>query len=173
MNLTRRFLTSESKTYEINQHLVHPYAYWFSHQRSTPAMFRAIQFPDILPRLHPGSQLNHEETDFFKLLPAHGGCDYIVTHYFIDTSVNIIATLQKIHSLLKSGGAWINLGPLLWMNTRTTMELSLEEVLQLGRNIGFDILSGSRRTVPSEYTRDKKAMMSWVYKAEFWVAIKR
>ncbi|KIJ51229.1 hypothetical protein M422DRAFT_158191 [Sphaerobolus stellatus SS14] len=173
MNLTLRFLVSRSKTYKSNQHVVHPYAYWFSHQPSNSAMFRGISFPDVIPSLFPESRLKHEELDFLELSPISGGYDYIITHYFIDTSLNIITTLEKIHSLLKPGGTWINLGPLLWLNTRATMELSLEEVLELSTIIGFDVKHKTRRTVPSEYTRDKTCMMSWIYKAEFWIAKKR
>ena len=30
----------------------------------------------------------------------------------------------------------------------------------------------SRRTMDCEYTADSRAMMQWIYKAEFWVARK-
>jgi Carnosine N-methyltransferase len=120
------------------------------------------------------SRLCHEESDFLDLSPIADGYDYIVTHYFIDTAHNIIATLQKTYSLLKHGGTWINLGPLLWMgNAQATMELSLEEVLKLSSIIGFEVQEESRRTIPSEYTRDNTAMMRWIYEAEFWIAVKR
>jgi len=173
MNLAFRFLLSRSTTSRIHQHVIHPFAHWFSHQRTNTSLFRTITFPDVLPNLFPDSCLRHEECDFLDLAPVNGGYDYIVTHYFIDTSYNIIATLQKIHSLLKSGGTWINLGPLLWMSgAQATMELSLEEVLDLSRAVGFEIREGSRQAVPSEYTQDDTAMMRWIYEAEFWIAVK-
>ncbi|KAF8515345.1 N2227-like protein-domain-containing protein [Hysterangium stoloniferum] len=174
MNLIFQFLTSRSTTLHVNQHAVHPYAYWFSHQRSNASLFRAVQFPDVLPSISPVSRLTHKESDFLKLSSVHDGFDYIVTHFFIDTSPNIVTTLEKIHSLLKVGGTWINLGPLLWMGGgQTTMELSLEEVFALSDVVGFDIQLDSRQTVRSEYTRDDKAMMLWIYEAEFWTATKR
>ncbi|KAF8466519.1 N2227-like protein-domain-containing protein [Gautieria morchelliformis] len=174
MNLAFRFLLSRSSTPRVHHHVVHPFGHWFSHQRSNSSLFRSVTFPDILPSLFPLSQLSHKETDFLELLPDRDGYDFIVTHYFIDTSHNIIATLQKVHSLLKYGGTWINLGPLLWMNgAQATMELSLDEVLNLSRIIGFEVQEGSRRTIPSEYTRDDTAMMRWIYEAEFWIAVKK
>ena len=57
------------------------------------------------------------------------------------------------------------------------MELSLEEVLSLAEMIGFELhREGDEmrwsRTVECEYTADRRAMMKWLYQAEFWVATK-
>lgn len=174
MNLAFRFLFSRSSTPRVHHHVVHPFSHWFSHQRTNSSLFRAVTFPDILPSLFPVSRLSHKESDFLDLLPVEDGYDYIVTHFFIDTSQNIITTLQKVHSLLKCGGMWINLGPLLWMSgAQATMELSLEEVLELSSILGFEVHKKTRRTVPSEYTGDNAAMMRWIYETEFWTAVKR
>ncbi|TFY52276.1 hypothetical protein EVJ58_g10109 [Rhodofomes roseus] len=106
------------------------------------------------------------------------GYDFIVTLFFIDTSLNIVETLEHIHGLLKPGGTWINLGPLLWTGGgQAALELSLEEVLRLAGMIGFEIASDTdgprrRRTIECEYTADREAMMRWLYQARFWVATK-
>lgn len=108
-----------------------------------------------------------------------GGYDFIVTLFFIDTSLNAIETIEHIHSLLRPGGKWVNLGPLLWTGGgQAAVELSLEEVLRLAEMVGFS-LSGQneegaerRRTVECEYTADKTAMMRWLYQGAFWVATK-
>ena len=173
MNLAFRFLLSRSSTSRTHQHTVHPFGHWFSHQRTNNSLFRPVTFPDILPSLFPVSRLRHKESDFLDLLPVKDGYNYIVTHFFIDTSQNIITTLQKIHSLLKRGGTWINLGPLLWMNgAQATMELSLDEVLELSNILGFEVHKESRRTIPSEYAGDNTVMMRWIYESEFWTAVK-
>ncbi|KAL5512571.1 hypothetical protein ACEPAG_3224 [Sanghuangporus baumii] len=190
MNLSFRFLLSPSHTPQINQHAIQPYAHWFSHQRSNKNLFRSLTFPDVLPRL--SSRFHHIPGDFLRLKPVTKSelFDVVVTQFFIDTSYNIISTISQIHSLLKPGGTWINLGPLLWRGgAQTALELSLDELLLLAEKIGFDFIeledegvgddrSGGKaksktRTVECEYTADKKAMMRWVYKAEFWLAKKR
>ncbi|KAF8655631.1 hypothetical protein AX16_002985 [Volvariella volvacea WC 439] len=217
MNLAFRFLLSEKTTALRNQHKIRPYAHWFSHQRSNESLFRAISFPDEVPRLGPKFHL--VEKDFLTLptkptksafwsqgpSPSHspsastskstspqgsnssatdtgegGQFDFIVTLFFIDTSLDVFATLDQIHALLKPGGTWINLGPLLWTSGAQAMvELSLDEVLRAAEEIGFTIHGENeedgvvrRRSVECEYTADMKAMMRWVYKAEFWVARK-
>ncbi|KAI0343421.1 N2227-domain-containing protein [Trametopsis cervina] len=178
MTLGYRFLCSPSFTDKINQHTLHPYSYWFSHQRTNNDLFRGVSFPDAIPRLHPRMRL--VEGDFLQQR-AHGdGYDYVVTLFFIDTSVNVISTIEHIYSLLRPGGRWINLGPLLWPGgAQARVELNLEEVLQLATMTGFRLEEGAatpkvyqRHSVPCEYTADRHAMMKWIYQAEFWVAQK-
>lgn len=191
MVLAFRFLVSSENTTMTNEHAVRPYAHWFSHQRSNDTLFRKVTFPDVVPRL--SSKLKLVEGDFLKLdclertkSSSHGhawnkqssadnqhdtvGYDYIVTLFFIDTSPNVLLTMEHIYDLLKPGGAWINLGPLLWTSGgQTKLELSLGEVLAAAREIGFiDDPSIEQRSVECEYTSDPLAMMRWTYKAEFW-----
>ncbi|KAH8110550.1 N2227-domain-containing protein [Phellopilus nigrolimitatus] len=161
MNFAFRFLLSPETTHSLQQHTLHPFAHWFSHQRSNAALFRAVSIPDALPRL--SSSFHLLESDFLKLAMPEK-YDYVVTQFFIDTSLNIITTLEQIHRLLRPRGVWINLGPLLWTGgAQAALELSLEEVLALADKVGFDIDPRSRRT----------AMMQWIYKAEFWTAQRR
>lgn len=193
MTLGMRFLCSPQTTQTANQHTVYPFANWFSHTRDNEDLFRGVPFPDAVPRfskdlrLIEGDFLQHESDQEY---------DFIVTLFFIDTSLNIISTLQHIHKLLKPEGTWINLGPLLWTSGgRAQLELSLDEVLRLAEMVGLRIedsgdASGERgggvgsksdnvssdnrrrRTVECEYTANRLAMMKWLYQAEFWVATK-
>ncbi|KAL4259019.1 Carnosine N-methyltransferase [Pleurotus pulmonarius] len=175
MILALRFLLSPSATNRVNQHTLQPYSHWFSHQRSNSALFRRIAFPDALPRVSPSFHLLEE--DFLLLDPAARTYDCIVTLFFIDTSLNVISTIEHIHALLRAGGTWINLGPLLWTaGAQARVELSLEEVVRVAESVGFTLeeMGGGERTreVRCEYTADRQAMMEWVYKAQFWVARK-
>jgi hypothetical protein len=68
------------------------------------------------------------------------GYDVLVTLFFLDTSPNVLATLQQIHRLLRPGGTWLNLGPLLWPGgAQAALELSLAEVMALVRATGFAV----------------------------------
>lgn len=193
MNLALRFLLSPETTPGKNEHVLRPYAHWFSHQRNNDSLFRAVPFPDAVPRIT--SNFHLAETDFLSLrVPPRDpstqssfwlntklqGYDYIVTLFFIDTSLNVLATMEHIYALLRPGGMWINLGPLLWTSGGPAkLELSLEEVLLAAEEMGFIIQDGSsddvvmaRKTIDCEYTGDLNAMMRWTYKTEFWVATK-
>ena len=195
MTLALRFLMSPSTTQQPRQHTLRPFSSWFSHSRSNDNMFRAVSFPDKVPREKKNFQLVEGDFLSHRCLPKPSGAtgstsgyDFIVTLFFIDTSVNVIATLEHIYSLLRPGGTWINLGPLLWTSGgQARLELSLEEVLNLAEMIGFKIqrqgykdrtqkrsentqVSDRSSTIECEYTADTLAMMRWIYKAEFWFA---
>ena len=182
MILAFHFLASPGATTSANEHTIHPYAHWFSHQRTNDSLFRPVRFPDVVPRL--SDKFRFVEGDFLHISPPVtptrrkqealrevAGYDYIVTLFFIDTSQNVLATMEHIYRLLKPGGAWINLGPLLWTGgAQTKLELSLEEVFAAAHYIGFvDDSSTEKRTVECEYTSDMFAMMCWIYKAELWI----
>ncbi|KAF8806636.1 N2227-domain-containing protein [Phlegmacium glaucopus] len=176
MTLAMRFLFSPKATKSVNEHGLYPYAHWFSHQKSSDSLFRRLPFPDVTPRFTPNFHL--VEQDFLTLpVPSSSeGYDFIITLFFIDTSLDVFATMRHIHKLLRPGGLWINLGPLLWTGgAQAKVELSLDEVLLAAEEIGFVLQkqgAAARRTVECEYTSDSNAMMRWVYLAEFWVARK-
>lgn len=51
----------------------------------------------------------------------------------------------------------------------------MEEVMKVVERTGFVVdVDGPGRgmTVDGEYTKDREAMMRWIYQAEFWVARK-
>lgn len=89
--------------------------------------------------------------------------DAVVTCFFIDTAHNIIEYLEVIHSVLKPGGMWIHLGPLLWHWAdagwdELSIELSLADVQHIAQLMGFDLLQeqfveaayiGKRRAGPA------------------------
>ena len=85
----------------------------------------------------------------------------MATVFFIDTAPNVIAYIETIHRVLKPGGVWINLGPLLWhwegrdppkrkksarlsdevvgIDAMGAIELTLEEVLAVVEACGFRV----------------------------------
>ena len=103
-----------------------------------------------------------------------GEWDAIATCFFIDTARNIIRYLEVLNHLLPIGGAWINLGPLLWHyenNGDLSIELTLEELLDLLPKMGFEI--EERKSLPPQtYTGNAKGMLTYEYHPEFWIARK-
>ena len=189
MNLALRFLLSPETTKIPNQHVVRPFAQWWSHERSSGTIFRPVAFPDVVPRL--GGNLLLEEKDFMLVPPpkrSPQGFDFVVTLFFIDTSPNLIATVSEpalapvssptnlcvqmdhIRYVLKPQGQWLNLGPLLYFSAQ--VELALDEVIRLAHLMRFQVEEESRQTIESEYTADRQAMMKYIYQTEFWIANK-
>ncbi|KAG8682339.1 hypothetical protein FRC09_016836, partial [Ceratobasidium sp. 395] len=170
------------------QHTIHPFVHSISNTTSARSLLRAVQVPDVLPSALPaGSNFSLVAGDFEEIYgvdpdpestetePHAGEWDAVLTCFFIDTAKNIVSYLRTIHKILAPGGVWINLGPLLWHweNNNTndmSIELDLEQVKQLARQVGFEI--SNERTIPTTYTGNSESMLGYVYQASFWTATK-
>ena len=89
----------------------------------------------MLPRL--SDTFHSNQSDFFD---AFSRLSHVVTSFFIDTSLNVIETIQYIYSILDTGSICINLGPPLWAPTGVVPELSLDEVIKVVESVGFELL---------------------------------
>ncbi|OBZ76846.1 hypothetical protein A0H81_03380 [Grifola frondosa] len=189
-----------NRTDEVRKHTIYPYVHSFSNLPTSDAAVRPVAIPDVLPSalppasdfsLSPVSPAAHLACppltigagDFEEIYgaednegePQSGQWDAILTCFFIDTSKNIVNYLRIIHRILAPGGVWINLGPLLWHYENNTtndpsIELSLDEVKALARQIGFEL--SNERTVDTTYTNNPQSMLGYVYHAAFWTATK-
>lgn len=80
-----------------------------------PRIPDSVSGPSFLSGLGRGrGSLSLEYGDLRRFVsPANvGQLDGVVTCFFIDTAANVLDYLGHIHSLLRPGGVWINLGPL-------------------------------------------------------------
>jgi len=187
-----------NRTSAVDQHTIYPYAHSLSNARNRNAALRAVQIPDVLPSTlpdgikfeliagdfeeiygadeDPASMVMEPTEDGIPPEPHAGLWDAIMTCFFIDTAKNVVNYLRIIHRILRPGGVWINLGPLLWHweNNATSdpsIELGLDEVLELARSIGFEI--SEVKTINSPYTSNKDSMLGYAYHAAFWTATKK
>ena len=100
--------------------------------------------------------------------------DVVASCFFLDTAHNVIEYLENIWKVLKPGGVLVNLGPLLYhfqgVGNEASIELSLEDVLDVARQIGFELLHNE--VVTSNYTCNTKSMLTYEYKCALFVAKK-
>ncbi|KAL1641800.1 hypothetical protein SLS58_005840 [Diplodia intermedia] len=110
------------------QFAVHPWAHAFSNHASRAHQLRAVPVPDVHPatlldeaskgcRVHAFERMGMAAADFcvsYRADEARGAFDAVATVFFIDTAPNLINYVEAIANCLRSGGLWINLGPLLW-----------------------------------------------------------
>ncbi|KAL4913018.1 N2227-like protein-domain-containing protein [Aspergillus aurantiobrunneus] len=185
MNLVHRYATQVSAP---NSLAYYPYIDWWSHHATTSDMQRAVRFPDWIPST---SRVVMVEGDFTTVFPESesGSYDVIVSLFFIDTARNLMSYLEHIHRLLKPGGTWINLGPLLY-GTGPWLQLSLDEIVKLSEALGFEFETGETGTLcgsptPGEgldgkvsslyvpYAQNSKGLSRNAYDAQFWRARRR
>lgn len=186
MNLVHRYAVQVASP---NSLVYYPYIDWWSHQATTSDMQRAVRFPDWIPST---SRVVMVEGDFTTLFPESeaGSYDVVVSLFFIDTARNLMAYLENIHRLLKRGGTWINLGPLLY-GTGPWLQLSLDEIIKVSEALGFEFkvdesepgvcgtptagegLDGKARSLYVPYAQNPKGLSRNAYDAQFWRATKR
>ena len=186
---------------------LYPFATTFSNNTKLKHQLKVVTVPDV----HPGKELNRlsrdtsspaldrmsmTAADFILLYKEEGQrdrFDAIVTVFFIDTAPNVIRYIETARNCLKSGGVWINLGPLLWhfeerspsiqvdghsagnpdrsgIGEPGSVELTEEEVLLLVEKMGFEIVAHESRACATGYIQDPESMARNVYQNSHWIA---
>ncbi|WMV31738.1 hypothetical protein MTR67_025123 [Solanum verrucosum] len=100
--------------------------------------------------------------------PSQAGVwDAVVTCFFLDTAHNIVEYIEIISKVLKDGGVWINLGPLLYHfadmyspEDEMSIDLSLEDVKRVALHYGF--IFEKESTIETTYTTNLRSMMQVV-----------
>ncbi|KAJ1971284.1 hypothetical protein H4R35_005355 [Dimargaris xerosporica] len=159
---------------------VYPFVHAFSNHTAIEDQVRAIPIPDVLPRdqVPDGVDFSMTAGDFLEIYgqdpTEQGAWDAVVTCFFIDTANNIVTYLETIYKILRPGGIWINLGPLLYhfenIDNEPSIELTLQEVLSIAKSIGFTI--SNERYTASPYTGDARSMLIYSYQCAFFTATK-
>ena len=127
--------------------------------------------------LDPVSLLTHNKLilmagGFEALSDTTGQCDAVVTCYFIDVVKDIPATIAHIYDLLKPGGYWINVGPMMLHHGDENFfsTAALDDLTLLARNARFQILKEDR--IETTYIQNPRAHIKTLYRCKFFVARK-
>ncbi|KAI8685282.1 hypothetical protein NCS55_00199100 [Fusarium keratoplasticum] len=176
MNLAYRLVEANRARNSMSWH---PFVEGWSHHVSEADMTRELLFPDVGVN---ASSVVLVEGDFTTaFIGKRGKFDVVVTYFFIDTARNLMSYLDTIKRVLKPGGHWINLGPLLY-GSGPYVQLSLDEVLRITEVMGFEYLDTEEscgpltlperkvRSMEAVYGFNNKALTKSAYNAQFWVA---
>jgi carnosine N-methyltransferase len=170
----------------INHFTIYPYILSSSNVIYRKDPFQEIHIPDECPQI-TNSEFSMVGGDFLQVYSKDQGesWDSIVTCFFIDTAHNILEYIERIYILLKKGGIWINMGPLLYHfeNSEQSFELCLQDVLDAIEHVGFEFIlfesgdtAGSTdkrfKCVPTTYAHNSTSMMQYIYRSAFFIAKK-
>ena len=89
--------------------------------------------------------------DFLEVYTEKEQWDCVATSFFIDTAHNIIEYIERIALILKPGGHWINIGPLMYFNNSTvenSIELNYEQIRRIIERLGLVYLVRLRLQSP-------------------------
>ncbi|KAG9501562.1 hypothetical protein J7337_007253 [Fusarium musae] len=176
MNIAYRFIEANRAQ---NTHSFHPFIDGWSHHATESDTIRELTFPDTSLN---STSVVLTEGDFTTVFNDKTHYyDIIATYFFIDTARNLMSYLDTIKKVLKPGGHWVNLGPLLY-GTGPFVQLTLEEIVQVTEAMGFEYLDTDEscgpltfegrtlRSMEAVYGFNNKALTKSAYNAQFWVA---
>ncbi|KAL3844800.1 hypothetical protein ACJIZ3_002203 [Penstemon smallii] len=161
---------------------IYPWIHSNCNSLSDDDQLRPVSVPDIHPAsagITEGfSMCGGDFVEVYSDTSQVGVWDAVVTCFFLDTAHNIVEYIEIISIILKSGGVWINLGPLLYHFADTynqgeemSIELSLEDVKRVALHYGFKIEKES--IIETTYTTNPRSMMQNRYYAAFWTMRKK
>jgi len=159
---------------------IQPYIHQFCNNLSSKDQLREIHFPDIDPNMLPeDAKFSMAAGDFLEVYstPEYvSSMDCVVTCFFMDCAKNILQFVQTIHKVLKQGGTWINLGPLLYHFADSPKEDSIEPDYQtlkaIIQDLGFEI-QAEETSVPCTYSQNMASMLQYSYNCVKFTAIRR
>ena len=169
-----------NKSTKVEEFTIQPFIHTLSNLFNVESAFKKIKIPD--------ENIKEElsKTDTGKITMTSGDfClsfqnksnifDSVVTCFFIDTANNIVEYIETIHNILKVGGLWINVGPLLYHHSDRYNEISIElawnEIKEIIIGYGFEFTKEKR--IETTYSTDKDSMVERVYKCVFFCDVKK
>lgn len=156
--------------------IIYPFVHQSCNNMSTDDQIRQVRIPDIDPTKLP-QEINFSMNagNFTEIYDEESQWDCVATCFFIDTANNIVSYVEIIYKILKPGGHWINLGPLLYhfadVPNESSIEISYSELRDLVTNeFRFELLKEDK--LKSTYIGNKLSMLETVYNCIFFVARK-
>ena len=156
---------------------IYPFVHQSCNNWTNQDQLQPVRIPDIDPSdLPAGINFSMNAGSFTDVYYEENSWECIASCFFIDTAPNIIAYLETIQKILKPGGYWINLGPLLYhfadVPNESSLEISYEELRKLVvHDFKFELIKEDK-TITTSYIGQKQSMLQTLYNCPFFVARK-
>lgn len=165
-----------NRTDAVGCHIIYPFILNTVNRSKRCDNLRAIRVPDVCPclALSQDSDVSMAAGEFVAVYEDQvQQWDAVVTAFFLDTAKNLFLYIRTIAAILRPGGVWTNLGPLLYhyadVENEVSIELSWEEIRPFICKF-FNIVEEERRD--ANYTMNNGAMMRTVFRCVFFCAIR-
>ncbi|XP_058066746.1 carnosine N-methyltransferase [Anopheles bellator] len=155
---------------------IYPWVHQFVNNLSLKHQLEPVSFPDVSPtKFPPKGTMNMVAGDFLQVYRDENYWECIATCFFIDCANNIIEFVEVIKKILKPGGIWVNLGPLLYhfsdVPHEGSIEPSYDDLLHIVRSLGFTILRNETDIVTT-YSQNPNSMHQSHYNSIYLVCQK-
>mmetsp|Transcript_18584 Transcript_18584/g.41713 ORF Transcript_18584/g.41713 Transcript_18584/m.41713 type:complete len:431 (-) Transcript_18584:92-1384(-) len=152
---------------------IFPFVLCTTNRRGSNDHLRAVRVPDLSTRMRlpPNAGMSMTAGEFVEVYKdQHETWDGMATCFFLDTAKNVFLYIRMIAQLMRPGGIWTNIGPLLFhyaeVPNEVSIELSWEEVKAAIARY-FDFIE--ERTHLSQYAMNPGSLMGVKYRCVFFV----
>ncbi|XP_050316066.1 carnosine N-methyltransferase [Anthonomus grandis grandis] len=159
----------------VDEYLIYPWIHQYCNNHSVDDQLTTAKFPDVKPM--PSAEGNFSMTagDFLEVYTMKEEWDCVATCFFIDCAPNVVQFIETIYEILKPGGVWINLGPLLYHYSDVKKEKSIEPsfkvVCDVIKKVGFQ-MEKCETGVKTKYCQNPNSMLQYEYDSVFFVCRK-
>ncbi|KAK7601149.1 hypothetical protein V9T40_008590 [Parthenolecanium corni] len=166
-----------NRCHGINLHQLYPWIHQCDNNLDTKDQLASIYFPDInlSDSIPKNSEFSMVAGDFLEVYTKENQWHCVSTCFFIDCANNILSFIEAIYKILKPGGIWINLGPLLYhfsnMMDQNSIEPSYEMIRDIIKGFGF-VYEKEKTHVKSKYAQNPKSMLQYKYESVYFVCRK-
>ena len=168
-----------NKCGSVDSYKIHPYVHEFCNNKASKDQLKEISFPDkdtgMLPEDAKFSMAAGDFVDVFSGPEYVSSQDCVVTCFFIDCAHNILEFVHIIHRVLKKGGMWINLGPLLYhfsdIKNEDSIEPDYSTLRAIIKDLGFEFVSEDE-SVACSYSQNPASMLQYTYNCVMFTAKK-
>ncbi|XP_034946190.1 carnosine N-methyltransferase isoform X2 [Chelonus insularis] len=165
-----------NKCREVNSFKIYPWVHQYMNNLCSSHQTQDVFFPDVNPSdLPEDAQFSMTAGDFLEVYNENEHWNCIATCFFIDCANNIVQFIETIYKILKPGGLWINLGPLLYhfsdMPGEDSIEPSYEVIRQVIKGFGF-IIEKEQTQVRTRYAQNINSMLQCEYNSVYFVCKK-
>lgn len=123
----------------------------------------------------PSGNFSMTAGDFLEVYTTKDEWDCVATCFFIDCAPNVVQFIELIYDILKPGGLWINLGPLLYHYSDVRNEKSIEPsfavVCEVISKVGFR-MEKCQTGIKTKYCQNPYSMLQYEYDSVFFVCRK-
>ncbi|XP_025154614.1 carnosine N-methyltransferase isoform X2 [Harpegnathos saltator] len=165
-----------NKCRDVNLYQVHPWVHQYMNNLKPDHQTQAVSFPDVSPSDLPGTaQFSMTAGDFLEVYTEDNHWDCVATCFFIDCANNVVQFIETIYKILKPGGVWINLGPLLYhfsdLPNEESIEPSYDAIREVILGFGFR-LEKEETQVKTRYAQNINSMLQCEYNSVYFVCRK-
>jgi len=171
-----------NETSDARIQTIFPFALGMEHRKCTRDHLRGVLIPDVCPSqiLCPDGVTSQPQDfsmtagEFVEVYSSQvGQWDAVLTCFFLDTAKNIFLYIRTIAAIIRPGGLWSNIGPLLYHYAEQPNAVSIElSWAEIKPTIEKYFEFKEEEKVKAYYTTNERGLFHTCYSCKFFVVVR-